>query len=416
VGDRQRRAFERWFDRQGLPSFTVGVRPLTAARLLPPLVLISTWELLSTALEALQQGRSQAEQPLRLLQLLVLVALLVLPLLAARWVARRIDSTTSRELPVVAAVVATAVAVALAPYLNSLMGNDFVSDVAGNVAATAVLVILNYLGVGSLLAWSVREGLRQTTALREMTGRALPLFVLLSVFGFLAAEVWQVVSALDGARFWAIAAVLTCAVAGFSATISFSEMREILASDYPREAVAALAHEADRPPGVLPNADAHPPRRPVSRRERVNIVAKLALAQAFQAVLFSLVVFVFFVVFGIAAIGADIVEAWTGHVPQVAHVLGIEVFASWELVRTAAFVAMLSMVYFAASTSTDPKYRTAFYDPLSRSISLSLLVRDNYLARVSPFGTQRRRRGRRGRPTAAAATADERSGQGVSQH
>ena len=226
-----KRAVERWFDQQGLPAFAVGARPLTASSTLPPLVLLSSWDLLDSAVDSLRDAAV-------LLQLFALVASILLPAALTWRTVRFLKKPRSRHLYAMISVAVLVVVLVAARGLGDATSHDFIGSLAVNLVIAAVLTGLSYLGVGAILAWSVRESLRQSKALREMTGRALPLFVLLTVFGFLAAEVWQFTAALAASQFWTVVAILLTATLYFSATISFTEMKDIVRSDYVKEAEA----------------------------------------------------------------------------------------------------------------------------------------------------------------------------------
>jgi hypothetical protein len=47
--------------------------------------------------------------------------------------------------------------------------------------------------------------------------------------------------------------------------------------------------------------------------------------------------------------------------------------------HTSLFVAVLSGLYFTVSTSTDPRYRQRFFEPLIADVAVSLAGRDAYL-------------------------------------
>jgi hypothetical protein len=49
------------------------------------------------------------------------------------------------------------------------------------------------------------------------------------------------------------------------------------------------------------------------------------------------------------------------------------------VVHVSLFVAVLSGLYFTASTSVDPIYRERFFDPLISDAAVSLAGRDAYL-------------------------------------
>jgi hypothetical protein len=113
------------------------------------------------------------------------------------------------------------------------------------------------------------------------------------------------------------------------------------------------------------------------------MILVLVLTQVLQTLVLATLVFVFFVVFGIIAVQHSVIKAWIGRDPASGTLFGIQLPIPQELLQVSLFIAAFSGLYFAASTVTDAKYRSAFFDPLADHLAVSLVARDRYLARLA---------------------------------
>lgn len=140
---------------------------------------------------------------------------------------------------------------------------------------------------------------------------------------------------------------------------------------------------ADTPLAV--NSDYRPSRTPLSLGEQVNVVAVMVVSQAIQVVFFTTGLFAFFLGLGIIAIPDDVTVLWSaeqacavGEPPCAGTWFGVHIPIPQTVVHTSLFVAVLSGLYFTASTSVDPLYRQRFFDPLIADVAVSLAGRDVY--------------------------------------
>jgi len=133
--------------------------------------------------------------------------------------------------------------------------------------------------------------------------------------------------------------------------------------------------------------DLAPTPTPLSRPERLNVVAVMAVSQAIQVVLFTVGIFAFFLALGIIAIPDDVALVWSqettcpgGAQPPCAGTwFGINTPLPQTLVQTSLFVSVLSGLYFTVNTSVDQQYRQRFFEPLIADLAVSLAGRDVYL-------------------------------------
>lgn len=287
---------------------------------------------------------------------------------------------------------------AVATWLNSVRILIFlVLDIAGSVAiglgvfalggspGSSVLMAL-IAGVlalgaygGSLLRWNViarwaiRESSDSIGLLFPLVTRALPLLLLFVTFLFINAEVWQVASGLNGALLWTTVLLFAGIAIAFllvrlpdevrrvEQDVSVMRLAEVCAGT-PAEQIATELAEVETV-------------RALPRWPRTNLVLVMLFSQAMQVLLLSAMVFAFFLVFGIVAVGEDVITSWIGHQP---HVIGPQLWnlppLTEELIHVALFLAAFSGLYFTVYAVTDVTYRTQFFaridDDLERAIAV----------------------------------------------
>jgi len=120
---------------------------------------------------------------------------------------------------------------------------------------------------------------------------------------------------------------------------------------------------------------------PLRRAELFNIKLVFFLAQAMQVVVFSVLVFVFFVVFGVLSVDKEVMKSWLNQ-PDLARgeLFHLALPVPNVLIQVAIFLCVFSGLYFVASAASDPNYRKSFFDPLIHELKVSLAAREVYLA------------------------------------
>jgi hypothetical protein len=380
-------AAEWWFRRRGLPAVVRGRPTHVLVRVVPAVVFLAVFDLVVNAL-FLIDGTSDADFE-RLMRNKVyavsynalLIALVVLPALGA-WLAVRwerghtIGGPTARRGAVVGAV-AVLVYVLVWPLLEFLLNtvDGIVVDLAINAGLVVGALGIVYVGGGAVFGWAVRAAIRQIRGLGQLTSRALPLLLLFAMFGFFTAEIWQANTALTRSQMWQVVAFFVVMSLVFLAAVLSDELRELIGS---RPADVAKLH--DTPFAGHPAFDGE--HLPLRRAERVNMVLVLLLSQALQALVFGVLVFVFFATFGLLAVRPEVMKAWATRDPSGGALFGVQVPVPNELLQVSMFLAAFSVLYFVGSTVTDARYRQSFYDPLIDHMAVSLCARHVYLTRL----------------------------------
>ncbi|RSM77184.1 hypothetical protein DL991_21870 [Amycolatopsis sp. WAC 01375] len=386
--DLDRRAADAWFRRRGLPM--VIHRRRRGAGMLrrstPGLVFLSLLDLLLAGLlklldvpEDVLAARMRESGVAYVLGVLALTfAVVVVPVIAGRLMAKLLRALhrTRVRLAVMAATIGFWLLVLpLGERLTGLVSweHPLWAAVLANLVALAVLMLLVRIGVGSILTWAARSAVAQVRAIGTLASRALPLLLLVVMFSFFTAELWQAVERLTPGRLWLVVGFLVLIGAVFLASMLSDEIKELKSwtVEPGAPALRGTPFDDDTPP---------PDRRALTKIERLNIALVLFFAQAVQIVAFGVLVFAFFVVFGVLILRPEVVTEFAGRESAPGTLLGVPLPVSSALVNVSVFLAVFSGLYFAASTATDARYRRSFFEPLLEDVKISLAARDIYLA------------------------------------
>lgn len=389
-----RRAVEGWFRHRGLPY--VVRRKLGAGGLLPRatpafVVLLALDPLLSKygALNAANHDdfASRADNPAYVVtEFILLMAAIVVPVLlgwlTALWLRR-----LRRAARLTVSLTVLALAIAVVPAIEQLVGlhNGWDQYLLTNVLPVPILLLLVFLGFGSIVSWALRNGFHQLRRAGMLASRALPLLTLVVLFSFFAAEVWQVADALNRAQLWVVVGFLAALAVIFLAAVLSDELGEMVGTLRAVSAPELTTHVRGTPFAALID-DYDERERPLNWLERLNITLVLFLTQALQILVFSILVFGLFMVFGALAVKQSVVQSWLGAEPKPGVLFGVHLPVSNALVQVSLFLAAFSGLYFAASVATDEHYRKSFFEPLLAEVRVSLAAREVYLARWPTSG------------------------------
>ena len=366
-----RRAAEMWFRRRGLPMVVRHRARASSllARSAPGQIFLIMFDPMVSVL-AVQTNvpndvfAGRLDDTAFVLGLLALTAgALVVPPLVAWLFAKMMRERSGRSRLVIGLIVLLAGVVVLpvAQRITGLRGS-LSKTVVINIGVVLVLLLLVYIGVGAVLAWAFWAAVRQLGAIGTLASRALPLLMLVVLFSFFTTEVWQVTDPVNGLRriqLWVVVAFFMVLAALFLAVTLGDEVRDMTSQHRAWKAWDLR----DTPFEGLVDNDEQVPSHPLSRLERGNLTLVLFLARALQVVVFSVVVFVFFLVFGTLAVTPDVIEKWLGHPPEPGRLLGLPLPISDQLIQVSEFLGVFSGLYFVAATATDPAYRTSFFEP-----------------------------------------------------
>ena len=349
--DDQLRAFERRFRRAGLPLFIEDFRASTNVfnRAAPVLGIVFVGQMLNAANLEWSPWANVAA---------VFGGLAILVI--AVGVANRMRDRPFFSVPRTVGKVELALFV-LVPAVLPLVfgGQEGVASVVviANLLFLALIYAIFGLGLVAILRWVFARLLSQLAGSLELIARAVPLLAIFALLSFTTQEMWEIFSSLTAAIFWTIIGLFVVLGTAF------------LVVRLPKEA-RALEREA--------KADDVPLRR----RQRLNVGLVMFVSQAVQVLIVSLVVTVFFALFGTLAIDESVRESWIGSGGDVwfsFELFGTQLEVTRELLRVSIALGAFSGFYFAIAMLTDSTYREEFLEELSSEMRASFEARAAYL-------------------------------------
>ena len=159
-------------------------------------------------------------------------------------------------------------------------------------------------------------------------------------------------------------------------TTGATEEIHLLCEGTPAEKLSSTISPSDQPGAAL------------SRRQRLNVYLVMLVSQGIQVVMISLLIFAFFVGFGLVAIRPEVIASWVGDAAVEEAVLDLEVFGhdlvvTAALLRVATFLATFSGFYFTVYVVTDATYREQFFNQVIAEVRQTLAVRAAYLTHLA---------------------------------
>ncbi|MDQ0727695.1 hypothetical protein [Microbacterium sp. W4I20] len=253
-----------------------------------------------------------------------------------------------------------------------------VSPVFSALLILVLCILVTGMGGGALISWASRLAVRNASAIGHMASIALPVILMLVVFAFFSAEVWQMASASSWGSI-ALVGLVVAVLAGIVVLrVSASEIdddaqaptevqRRALLVDTPAEHRSAVAAE----------------HRPLGRPQRWNILLAMTIAQLVQALFFALLLAALLIVIGGIAIPEGVVGLWLGPGSEdqplaVEHLMIGEATlpVTVNLLKAATLLAMIATLPFVFSAVSEARYRERFFDPIMADMRRAMLVRD----------------------------------------
>lgn len=272
---------------------------------------------------------------------------------------------------------------------NTLDGFDFVYD-GGQVFPLIVvgIYLAIFLGVDTILGWSLKHAIHQLASLPPMIAKVLPVLMVSVLFIFVNADLWKLANGLSFPRTWAVLGLMGLLAVFVVVTTSLERTARLLGrsrgddiasfSDNDYEHAAALeggiwntAQDWVEEKKILEH-------RPLKIAPWSNLIIPM-IGQIIQATLFMLLVFGFFMGFSSIAISDTTIESWMSIKPEHLKILGVDTNINAVVIKVSMIVAVFSGLSFVATTSSDEKYARSFLKPMIERIKHILIIRDIYL-------------------------------------
>ncbi|WP_164234544.1 hypothetical protein [Microbacterium hydrocarbonoxydans] len=380
-----RRDADRWFREQGLPTFVPLRRWFTdlPRRVAPLVVWVAVAGFLLTggldvSVDVTQELAGEDETVLAVVVLILLALALTIT-----WMAFLLVRGLLRRLrPAIGTAVASAIIVGCVAALiaggYAIDRTATVSPVFETLAVLALCILVTGMGGGALISWASRLAVRNASAIGHMASIALPVILMLVVFAFFSAEVWQMASALHPGSLALVGLVVGVLAVVIVLRVSAAELdddghaptaeqRTALLEDTPAEHIAAAS-------------DA---RQPLRLPQRANILLVMTFAQLLQALFFAALLCGLLIAIGSVAIPVGVVELWVGTgtdtLPLVVEPLviaGAKLPITVNLLKAAALLSLIATLPFIFSAVSEPRYRERFFDPIMADLRRAIIVRD----------------------------------------
>ncbi|WP_311447081.1 D-mannonate dehydratase [uncultured Rothia sp.] len=273
---------------------------------------------------------------------------------------------------------------------SSLDGLDFVYD--GGKAFPLIVIgiyLAIFLGVDTVLGWSLKHAIHQLASLPPMIAKVLPVLMVSVLFIFVNADLWKLANGLSFPRTWAVLGLMGLLAVFVVVTTSLERTARLLGR-YRGDDIAHFTendyeHAAALEGGIWNTAQdwveekkilEH---RPLKVAPWSNLIIIPMIGQIIQATFFMLLVFGFFMGFSSIAISDTTIESWMTVKPEHLKILGVDTNINAVVIKVSMIVAVFSGLNFVATTSSDEKYARSFLKPMIERIKHILIIRDIYL-------------------------------------
>lgn len=390
-----RRDADRWFREQGLPTFVPLRRWFTdLPRRVAPLIVwvaIVVYPLgggIEFAVDVAEDSTGGVATAL-----VVLVVLVLVLAVAVTWGGYFLVRALLRRLPVgIGTIVALALIIAcVVGIIADGYESNPVATVGPVVTALVILgvcILVTGMGGGALISWAARLAVRNASAIGHMASIALPVILMLVVFAFFSAEVWQMASALH----WGSIALVGLVVAVLAGIV----VLRVSASEIDDETQAPS--EVQRRAMLVDTPAEHRIAGPAAHQrlrapQRLNILLAMTFAQLVQALFFALLLAALLIVIGGIAIPVGVAEIWLGPgsesqplaiEPLV--IAGVELPITVNLLKAAMLLSLIATLPFVFSAVSEARYRERFFDPIMADMRRAILVRDALSAKTAARG------------------------------
>ncbi|AVL98562.1 hypothetical protein AB0O70_06985 [Microbacterium paraoxydans] len=382
---RSTRDADRWFREQGLPTFVPLRRWFTdLPRRVAPLiawVAVAAY-LFQDGIEAVYEvALDDAAEDAAFVAVFAFVIFVIAVSLAwgayylVRTVLRRLrpPAGTTLALLVIAGALAFLVASGYVDHPGATVG-----PVLRALLVLAVCVLVTGMGGGALLGWASRLAVRNASAIGHMASIALPVILMLVVFAFFSAEVWQMASALSWGSIAQVGLVVAVLAGIVVLRVSASEIDD---GSPPPTAEQRTALLVGTPAEGATAADGG--RLPLRAPQRINILLAMTVAQLVQALFFTGLIAALLIVIGGIAVPSGIIGMWlgSGSAAQPLAVQPLEFFGqklplTVNLLKAATLLAVIAALPFVFSAVSEARYRERFFDPIMADMHRAILVRD----------------------------------------
>ncbi len=270
------------------------------------------------------------------------------------------------------------------------VGVEILALVIFNLAYVAFVWFLVGFGLDQITIWAAAEAWKKRGETMKRMAGATPLLLIVVIFFALTAETWQIAASLSIARLGALLALLfglvVVLVIGWSAALISRKLRFAEWADVDGELAACVNERefGDLPQRLRTVLRDHPCARSSGRRLRVmawlNALLVLLVYQSFTlgAVLVSL--FLAFLVLVLLAVPSAVAAEWVfgdgqaGRKAELVKVAFDDSMWASPWLRVSIFLALFSLLYFAAQSLADEEKRIQYFRGIDRAMRRRIAI------------------------------------------
>lgn len=244
----------------------------------------------------------------------------------------------------------------LAAALTSSCQSGVLLNLISSAVTVAIVLAGAYLGLGVITLWAMQRILQELTSIGAMIIRVLPLLMLVLLFLFYNSNIWQIAVGISWLNVALTAAVLVILANVLNVVVTADIVGDSHLRDHLRDSTTRARWS-----------------------ERANIIAVPSLVVTIQAGIFSVLVFIFLVGFGMLSIPVAIIKQWISQDPNIVFpwlMPGLPL--TQELLKVCLVLAAFAGLNFVASMATDQRHRTLFMDGVLNDLDQGLKVREQY--------------------------------------
>ncbi|MEM8705298.1 MAG: hypothetical protein AAGE98_02495 [Actinomycetota bacterium] len=283
----------------------------------------------------------------------------------------------------------------LLPIVPTVIGSqgsaveNVISVVVFNLVLLGVGYVVTSWALIPMMRWSIGQVRRQITDVANLAMKSLPTLLVFSAFIFINAEMWQVANDFTLPLF----GMVVLLIVGIGAIFVFVSVRRLTVDLARFSAWSDVRPRCVHTPveSIVPADDEPAPDTPVlARRAEWNVNLLLFVAQGIQVLLVSLVITLFYVVFGLLTVREATLLQWTT-VGELTYerdwaidiaIFGTDLVFTRQLLLVALFIGMFSGLNFAVQVITDDTYREEFIADMTTEVRDALAVRAVYHRRL----------------------------------
>jgi len=273
--------------------------------------------------------------------------------------------------------------------LSEIGGNSGWLSFGWIIVANILILLVTYFIVSwaifPMVWWGLKNMWEHISQLSVLFARMIPLMLLFSAFLFINAELWQVANEFQLSMFLTVIGGLLL----LGVLFLFSSLKGVISKLRKFKSVDDVLSELEGTPlvkvdrSLLENSVL---KVSLGRGASVNLKLRLAVGLVTQMVLVGLLVFIFYVIFGLLTVQAETLVQWTTLKSYESVEIYTMSYFGNQMILTelhlivAAFVASFSALQFAVSLITDSDYRDTFVADSDAEVREALAVRAAYLS------------------------------------